>query len=385
MSSGKRMQGRRPGPSFFRAPARVNIIGEHTDYNDGFVLPTTTALYTSVTATPRSDRIVRVTSLEVQDTQEFDLDDIEPDQQPQWIDYAKGVAAEIEAAGIHLQGAHLEVASEIPLGGGLSSSASFELAIATALLGVAGASLPKPEIARLCQRAENRYAGLSCGIMDQYTVASCERGNAILLDCRSLAVEQVAIPQDAGMLITHSGVNHRLPDSGYNNRAEECAEAVARLQGRLSGLTALRDLAAGELEQHQDLLGDRLYRRCRHVVTENRRVLDAFDALKNNDVESLGHLISDSHASLRDDYEVSCGEVDRLVQIACASDGVLGARMIGGGFGGCVLALVVSDKIDDTARHIKLQYTLPDGAPPWTHVVAAADPAGEIAPAEANG
>ena len=194
-------QGRRSGPSFFRAPARVNIIGEHTDYNDGFVLPTTTALYTSVTAMPRTDRIVRVTSLQVQDTQEFDLDDIEPDDEPQWIDYAKGVAAEIEAADIHLQGTNLEVASDIPLGGGLSSSASFELAIATALLGAAGASLPKTELARLCQRAENRYAGLSCGIMDQYTVASCERGNAMLLDCRSLAVEQVAIPEGYSVMV----------------------------------------------------------------------------------------------------------------------------------------------------------------------------------------
>jgi galactokinase len=368
-----------PRPSLFRAPARVNIIGEHTDYNDGLVLPTTSALFTSVSALPRSDRIVRVHSLDLQETEEFDLDDLEPDQRPRWIDYAKGVAAEIEAEGIHLHGANLEVASDIPLGGGLSSSASFELAVATALIGVAGATLPKLEIAKLCQRAEIRYAGVNCGIMDQYTVASCKRGNAILLDCRSLAVEQAAIPTGAAMLITHSGVEHKLPDSGYNDRARECAEAVAILGNSLPGVTALRDVTAGNLEAHKNSLGDRLYRRCRHVVSENQRVRDAYDALTNSDIEGLGHLILESHLSLRDDYQVSCAEVDRLVQIACTSDGVLGARMIGGGFGGCVLSLVESDKIDTAARQIRQKYATPAGDEPWMHVVCAADPAGEFA------
>ncbi len=371
-------------PMIFRAPGRVNIIGEHTDYNDGLVLPTTTALFTSVTALPRPDRIIQVKSIDLQESRSFDLDNIEPDENPQWIDYAIGVAAEIEAKGIHLRGAVLEIESEIPLGGGLSSSASFELAVATALLGIAAASLPKTDIAILCQRAENRYAGVSCGIMDQYAVACCKRGNAMLLDCRTLGVEQVAIPMGVGMLITHSGVEHRLPDSGYNNRADECAEAVMRLRDKLPGLSTLRDLSAEELERHKDRLGDHLYRRCRHVVSENQRVRHAFAALKSGDIEHLGQLVCASHVSLRDDFEVSCDEVERLVKISDASDGVLGSRMIGAGFGGCVLSLIESDKIDEAARQIRQKYIDAAGDEPWTHIVQAAEPAREIAHTESN-
>jgi len=370
--------GRNSGPSRFRAPARVNIIGEHTDYNDGLVLPTTTALFTTVAATPERTRIIQVTSSNLQDTREFDLDDIEPGDTPQWIDYAKGVAAEIEAAGIHLPGAILEVDSTIPLGGGLSSSASFELAIATALIELAGATLPGPEIAKLCQRAENRYAGVACGIMDQFTVACCERGNAMLLDCRSLEVRQVAIPPNASMLLTHSGVRHRLPDSGYNNRADECAAAVKLIARDAPEVVALRDLTPEMLADWRDRLGDRLYRRCHHVVSENQRVRDAFRALTTGDLEQLGFLVAASHASLRDDYEVSCDEVDRLVDIADSTEGVAGSRMVGAGFGGCVLSIVQSGEIDAAARHIAQQYAQVTGAAPWMHIVQAASPAREI-------
>ena len=365
-------------PSRFRAPARVNIIGEHTDYNDGLVLPTTTALFTSVTAAPRPDRIVQVESRQVQDAREFDLDDIEPGDTPQWIDYAKGVAAEIEAAGIRLRGATLEVDSAIPLGGGLSSSASFEMTIAIALLELAGASLPGPEIAKLCQRAENRYAGVACGIMDQYAVACCERGHAMLLDCRSLDARQVAIPQTACLLLTHSGVQHRLPDSGYNNRSDECAAAVKLIAREAPEVVALRDLTPEMLAAWQDRLGDRLYRRCRHVVSENQRVRDAFAALTTGDIEQLGRLVAASHASLRDDYEVSCEEIDRLVNIADRAAGVAGSRMVGAGFGGCVLSIVQSGTIDDAVRHIGQQYTQTTGVAPWMHIVQAASPAREV-------
>ena len=266
----------------------------------------------------------------------------------------------------------------------LRSSASFELAIATALLGIADASLPKPDIAILCQRAENRYAGVNCGIMDQFTVACCERGNAMLLDCRTLCVEQVAIPTGVGMLITHSGVQHRLPDSGYNSRADECAEAVMRLQNKLPGLSTLRDLSAEDMGRHKDRLGDRLYRRCRHVVSENQRVRHAFTALKSGDIEHLGNLVCASHVSLRDDFEVSCNEVDQLVAIADASAGVLGSRMVGAGFGGCVLSLIESDKIDEAARQIRQKYIDAAGNEPWTHIVQAAEPARKIAHTESN-
>ena len=368
----------------FNAPGRVNIIGEHTDYNDGFVLPTTTALYTTVTIAPRTDRIVTINSLNMKDTRSFDLEDLEPDDNPEWIDYAKGVAAELEAEGIRLQGADMEVASEVPLGGGLSSSASFELAIAIALLAVAKKTVSSKKIAKLCRCAEHRYAGVNCGIMDQYTVACCDRGHAMLLDCRSLAVEQVAIPSDIGLLITDSGVKHKLPDSGYNKRLAECSEAVSLLAQDMPDLTALRDVSAEMLEARKDRLGDLLYRRCRHVVSENERVLGAFAALQCGDLEALGKLISASHASLRDDFEVSCEEVEQLVEIADASHGVLGSRMVGGGFGGCVLSLAPSGEIDAAARQVRQRYKEVMGTEPWTHIVQSAEPAREIVQPESG-
>ncbi len=368
----------------FRAPARINIIGEHTDYNDGLVFPTTTALFTSIAARPRPDRIVRIESREMRNVQSFDLDDIEPAKNPGWIDFAKGVATELEAEGIHLQGADLEIESEIPLGGGLSSSASFELAVATALLRLADRSLPGPLLAEICRRAEIRYAGVNCGIMDQYTVACCKRGHAMLLDCRSLDVEQVAIPPSAGMLIIDSGVKHRLPDSGYNRRSDECAEAVNILSQDAPKFAALRDLSMEMLETQTDRLGDLLYRRCRHVVSENERVRDAYAALRSDDLVKLGKLISVSHVSLRDDFEVSCDEVDQLVAIADECTGVLGSRMVGAGFGGCVLSLVESGKVDEAARQIRQKYNEATGDDPWTHIVQAAEPAScrHIAPGD---
>ena len=370
--------------SQFRAPGRVNIIGEHTDYNDGFVLPTTTALYTTVTATARSDRIVEIYSRDMTDTQTFDLDDLQLVRDPGWIDYAKGVAAELEVQGIRLRGADLEVQSEIPLGGGLSSSASFELAIATALLGIANASLDNIELAKLCQRAENRYAGVNCGIMDQYTIACCDSNRAMLLDCRTLEARQVTIPGDVRLLLTDSGVRHRLPDSGYNMRSDECRAAVRLLAQESPGLTALRDVSMQMLESQRDLLGDVLYQRCRHVVSENQRVVDAFAAMQGGDSEKLGRLISDSHSSLRDDFEVSCDAVDQLVAIADASDGVLGSRMVGAGFGGCVLSLVKSDNAGEAARQIGREYVKVLGEDPWSHMVLAAEPARQFVQARSS-
>jgi len=364
----------------FRAPARVNIIGEHTDYNDGLVLPTTTALFTSVTAVPRPDRIIRIESREMRNVQSFDLDDIEPAKNPGWIDYAKGVAAELEAEGIRLQGANLEIESQIPLGGGLSSSASFELAVATALLRLADRSLPGPSLAAICQRAEIRYAGVNCGIMDQFTIACCKRGNAMLLDCRSLDIEQVAIPPSAGMLIIDSGVKHRLPESAYNKRSDECAEAVKILSQDAPQVVALRDLKLEMLETQKDRLGDLLYRRCRHVVSENQRVRDAYAALRSGDLEKLGKLISDSHASLRDDFEVSCDEVDQLVEIADECTDVPGSRILGAGFGGCVLSLVGLDNIEEVAGKITQKYKQVTGHDPWTHIVQGSEPAQQIHP-----
>jgi len=361
-----------------QAPARVNIIGEHTDYNGGFVLPTTTALFTRVTATSRPDRNIKVRSQNYDDAQTFTLDNLRPAGEVTWVDYVRGVAAELQAAGVSLQGLNIDIDSDIPLGGGLSSSASLELAVATAMLRIADATVAPDRLARLCQRAEHAYAGVQCGIMDQYTIACAQKGNAILLDCRSLDVVQVAIPDDVRLIVTDSGVRHRLPDGDYNNRADECAAAVRLLAKVIPGLTTLRDLHADALEEHKKLLGDVLYRRCRHIVTENSRVHRAVEAMDNADLKQLGALLNACHTSLRDDFEISCAEADVLVDVCNACDGVIGSRMIGGGFGGCVLSLTTADAVDESTAQIASNYGQVLGEEPWLHVVEAADPVREV-------
>lgn len=362
----------------YRAPGRVNIIGEHSDYNEGFVLPTTTSAYTNVTAELRTDRQVRLTSRNLDDTKTFALDDIVVRASPDWSDYARGVIAEIEADGTALRGADIVINGNIPIGGGLSSSASFEVGIAIAMLDLAGATLPKQRIAQLCQRAEIRYAGVNCGIMDQLTIAGCEKGKAMLIDCRSLETKHVDIPTEAQMLVVDSGTRHQLSECGFNDRTRECAEAVEVLSSANSDVTALRDVSLAMLEKRKGDLGNVLYRRARHVVTEIKRVLDAFDALRINDLATLGHLINASHASLRDDFEVSCEAVDQLVEIANACPGVLGSRQIGGGFGGCVLCLTTAEHLEDVRERITVEYGRLSGADPWVHVVAATNPAGPV-------
>lgn len=359
----------------FRAPARVNIIGEHTDYNDGLVLPTTTALFTWVAATSRSDRIVRLYSEHFADLREFDLDSLNGGANPRWTEYVKGVAAVLEGRGITLRGADLYLAGDIPLGGGLSSSASLELASGMALLGVAGRTLGPQELALLCQRAEIEHVGLNCGSMDQLAVACCPEGCAMLLDCRTSRWETVSLPDELRLLLVDSGVKHELPGDGYNDRATECRQAVECLQKSVPGFESLRDLSQTDLESNRDVLGDTLYRRCRHVVSEIARTAAARDALIAGDLDAIGSLVSQSHASLRDDYEVSCPGLDTLAEIALGCDRILGARMVGAGFGGCVIALARAESADSCRRRIVDAYARASGRSPWSHIVAPAPPA----------
>jgi len=362
----------------FRSPGRANIIGEHTDYNDGLVLPTNTALYTWLTISPRIDRFVTVTAENFAEKEQFNLDDIAPVQQPAWIDYLKGVAAEIEATGVRLKGAEISIYGEIPIGGGLSSSASVEVAMALAMLGIADASMTRKDVAKACRRAEQTYGGVNCGIMDQFSIACCERGHAMLLDCRTLATESVTIPAEMTLLLTDSGVKHKLTESGYNQRADECREAVEILRGEDSSIIALRDVTLEALNVHATKLDRILLRRCRHVVSENQRVRDVVSALRSGDIVDVGALVKRSHASLRDDYDVSCDEIESLVDIADACDGVLGSRMMGAGFGGCVLSVVRTACLPAVTREIAEKYSEVCGAAPWMHAVSAAVPAEEV-------
>jgi galactokinase len=363
-------------PKLFRAPGRVNIIGGHTDYNEGFVLPTTTGLYTWIAIAPRADRILRVFACQFDSTQEIDLDKIERHGDGQWCEYVKGVASILEGAGHSLRGADLVIDGEIPLGGGLSSSASLETVLAFALLECAGVAIDRRELAQSCQRAETDFVGVRCGIMDQYVISLCKNDRAMLLDCRSLEFQSVALPTDARLLVVDTGVHHRLPAGEYNSRRDECEQAVALLSSEVPQLRSLRDLHFAQLEDKKTLLDDRHYRRCRHIVSENQRVRDSHSALQRGDVVQLGELVNASHASLRDDYEVSCSESDALVEIMTACPGVYGARMVGGGFGGCTLCLVDTRQLARVIDTVRTEYGKLLGAPPWVHAVTASDPVG---------
>lgn len=360
----------RSQPRMYRAPGRVNIIGEHTDYNDGFVLPTTIALYTWLAIAPRPDRNLHVYSCKFDGVEVIDLDQIEKGGNGQWCEYVKGVAFILESEGFTLNGADIVIDGEIPLGSGLSSSASLETVLALALLDCADLEIDRSRLAQFCQRAEADFVGVHCGIMDQYVIACCTNGHAMMLDCRSLDYQLIAVTDEALLMIVDSGVHHQLPDGEYNSRRGECEEAVSTLVNEIPKLESLRDLSLTQLEDRRDLLGDRLYRRCRHVLTENHRVSDAHAALLSNDVDRLGQLINASHASLRDDYEVSCSEVDVLVEIANSCPGVYGTRMLGAGFGGCALSLVAPAYLDPIVDKISSEYGKFLGRQPWIHVAA---------------
>ena len=362
-------------PLVYRAPARVNIIGEHTDYNDGLVLPTTTALYTWVAIAPRDDRQLHVYSRYADEAIAIDLDRIEGSVTAKWSDYVKGVVLGLLRDGVELKGADVYIDGDVPVGGGLSSSASLTVATAVALLGNSAATMERKRIAQICQQAETETVGLQCGIMDQYSVAACRHDTAMLIDCRTLDVEYIPIGASIRLLVVDTGVKHKLIDDGYNNRAEECQEALQILQAENSALHSLCDLTQSELLRCAEHLGDTLYRRCRHVVSENERVARAVVALRNSDKKTLGSLMSESHESLRDDYEVSCDEANALVDVLVKCRGVHGARLIGAGFGGCVLALVEPTNVSGVIDRVAAAQRESGGSPTWYHLVEPTEPA----------
>jgi galactokinase len=360
-------------PRLYRAPGRINIIGEHTDYNGGLVFPSTIDLHTWVASKPRSDRSLNVYNSGSKELHSLDLDRLECGTKGQPAEYLKGVAWALQEDGQDLRGCDVAVSGNIPLGGGLSSSASLELALSYALLDSSGIKLERGRLALLCQRAESEFVGAQCGIMDQYAIAFGVKGKAMMLDCSSLDFDLVEIPPKVNFLVIHSGVSHRVSTGKYNSRRDECEDALNRLRVAIPGLGNLCQLTIGQLEAGRGLLTDVLYRRCRHVVTENQRVGEAFEALKSSDLERLGSLINLSHASLRSDYEVSCRELDDLVAVATGCDGVLGSRMMGAGFGGCTISIVESGAAEQAARHIRNEYARLSGQEPWMHIAAPAD------------
>jgi galactokinase len=365
-------------PRLFRAPGRVNLIGEHTDYNDGFVMPVAIDFFTQIILFPLDTRALEFYSDNFKEKVVLDFDNLPKSRSRHWSDYVVGVALMLIGEGHELRGARLMISSNVPIGSGLSSSAALEVATAYALAMTSDLKIERVELAKLCRRAENEFVGARVGIMDQFVSFFAETDKALLLDCRSLEFEHLPVPPSAQLVICNTMVKHDLASGAYNERRQQCEEGVKLLRTVLPNVTALRDVTSQQLEEHRKELPEVIYRRCRHVVTENERVLDAASALKQGDVAKFGQLMNQSHQSLRDDYEVSCAELDLMVGLARKVEGVFGARMTGGGFGGCTVNLVRRDKIDEFQNTVAAGYQEATGLTPEVYVCKAVKGAEEL-------
>lgn len=340
-----------------RAPGRVNLIGEHTDYNDGFVLPIAIDRATFVAARAREDRTVRVFSTNFDAEDHFTLDTISRSPDQPWGDYVRGVVAGLMARDLRVTGADLLIASDVPLGAGLSSSASLEVAVGYAFQLLNDLNLLGEELALLAQGAENSFVGMQCGIMDQFMAALGRADHALLLDCRDLSYRTIPIPSDVRIVVCDSGIRHSLVGSAYNDRRASCEEAVRLLQAHLPKINALRDVTPEDLAAHAEHLPPVTLQRARHVVSEISRTLEAAAALEASDMAAFGALMHASHISLRDDYEVSVPEIDALVEIASGLPGCYGSRITGGGFGGSTVSMVRANAVDAFTTELARAYT----------------------------
>jgi galactokinase len=364
-------------PAIFCAPGRVNLLGEHTDYNDGFVLPCAIALSTRVAIASRQDHKLVIRSEGFSEQFEFDLEKL-PRAQGFWCDYVLGIAVMLRETGHSIPGANLLVRGEVPIGAGLSSSAAIEVASALAFLSLNEAQLPLPEVAKLCQRTENEFIGARVGIMDQFISCLGKAGHALLLDCRSLEFKLVPIPEDVRIVICNTMIKHDHANGEYNRRREECDEGVRILARWFPKIRALRDVSVEQLEQHASEMPVTIYKRCSHVASENQRVLEGARSLTGGNVQRFGELMRQSHCSLRDLYEVSCKELDVMVEIAEDLPGYRGGRMTGGGFGGCTVNLVEKQLAPAFAGQMSERYQAACGKKPDVYVCSAANGAGAV-------
>jgi galactokinase len=362
----------------FRAPGRVNLIGEHTDYNDGFVMPAALGLYAYIAAGPRADRKLDVYSMDFDESRSFDLGNIPVGPAGHWSDYVRGVAGVLQERGNAIRGANLVVKGDVPIGAGLSSSAALEVATALALLTNSGLNWSGVQVALGCQRAEHEYAGTECGVMDQFISLFGKAQHALLLDCRSLGYELLRIQDSVRIVVCNTMVKHELASGEYNRRRVDCEQGVRFLQQFLPEIRALRDVKLSQLEQYGAGLSDITYKRCRHVITENGRVLEAANSLKESNLVRFGALMGESHLSLRADYQVSCKELDLMVDLASRYRGVYGARMTGGGFGGCTVNIVEADAVDEFTDAVASEYESATALQPEIYVCTAADGASEV-------
>jgi galactokinase len=365
-------------PRIFRAPGRVNLIGEHTDYNDGFVMPAAVAFSTYVAIASRPDRKIVIHSEEFPGNFEFDVDNLPAQRTGEWCDYVLGVASVLHRKGHPLQGSNLFVHGEVPIGAGLSSSAAVEVASALALLSMNGTQPPLPDVAKLCRYAENTFVGARVGIMDQFVSCMGRARHALLLDCRSLDFQLVPIPAGISLVVCNTMVKHDLATGAYNARREECEEGVRHFAKWDPAVRALRDVSVEMLNDHLADLPDTIGKRCSHVVIENQRTVDAARVLTEGNLPRMGELMRESHNSLRDLYEVSCKELDTMVDAAAGLPGFIGGRMTGGGFGGCTVNLVHEANAEDFAQQIAQRYQQKTGIAPQVYLCSAEDGAAEL-------
>jgi galactokinase len=351
-------------PTLYRAPGRVNLIGEHTDYSGGFVMPAAIDFSTLIAISPRSDGRLLAHSLNFPDRIHAPVAELLSARANAWSDYPVGVLWALREKGVPVEGGFsLTIAGDVPLGAGLSSSASLEVATAFAVLGALGIEMPLPEIALLCQRAENAFVGANVGIMDQFVICCGKQDNAVMIDTRYLTYTLAPIPADVRIVICNSMVKHALAegDGGYNTRRAEMEQGLAILQRHRPEIAALRDATMDDLAKWGSEMSEKSLRRCRHVITEDDRVLAAVEAFQNRDLTRFGELMHEAHISFRDDFQASCPEIDILVDLANRQPGCFGARLTGGGFGGCTVNLVAADHAEVFVEAMRAGYRAATG------------------------
>ena len=361
----KRQFGRSPAVTS-EAPGRVNLIGEHTDYNEGFVLPVAIDRTVAVAAGPADGKTVRVYSADIDTQDEWLAHAPRRTGRREWRDYVRGVAWALLDAGYALSGVDLVISGDVPQGAGLSSSAALEVAVAGALCAEACVQIESLRVALLCRKAENQFVGVQCGIMDQMAAACSRAGHALLIDCRSLEVEHVPLPTELAIVVVDSKIPRRLEETAYNDRRNECAEAA-----RVLGVPSLRDATVEQVEAKRQRFPEIVYRRARHVVSENGRVLAFVSALRDNDHATLGRTMFESHESLRNDFEVSTAELDLLVDLASRTDGFIGTRLTGAGFGGCTVNLLLAGAEERFKSEVVERYQQETGLAAEMHVCKA--------------
>jgi galactokinase len=345
----------------FAAPARVNLIGEHTDYTGGLVLPMAIDFRTVAVVSPRTDGRAVFYSGNYDEEVAFEIASQEKTRTGVWSDYPAGVLWSLRQEGVSVGGFDMSLAGDVPLGAGLSSSASVEVATAMALLGHAGAELPLEKVATLCRRAENEYVGAKSGIMDQFVVTGAIANRALLLDCRSLEYELLPLPDQVCVVICNSMVKHAVATGEYGDRSSEVEAGQAVLQRERPGVKLLRDATLEDLEACREMMSAASFKRCRHIITENQRVLEAREVLLGGDMERFGALMVEAHASFRDDFAASCPEVDVLVGIAMQQAECFGARITGGGFGGCTVNVVRVEAAEQFVATLRREYAVKTG------------------------